>query len=253
MTPKHIPGTAKPKWISKKWLVELLAGIPPFGLALVGGIRLVQDPATERLGNWSLGLALLLLIAFIVKIAHARYLDKETAAKLDHDGLRGAIFVLHAAACELCGIDPNEANDDLRVTFHRVVPPLNEPLEIEQIVPYVGGKGGGSGRKNSVRAGLTGRCIRMKEPLTMHRETVDEARYRAELAADWGYTEAEARAVMPDRMSFMAVPVLDRSKQHALGVIYIDAKRQNSFVDAAVRSSLIQACGGVTRYVSERY
>jgi hypothetical protein len=238
LTPKHIPGTEKPKWISQKALVELVAGLPPFALALIGGYRLVLDEKTADLGYLSFGAAAWLFLGYVLKVWNARYQDKEAAAKGDHDGLRGALCVLHASVGRACNLNLSE-EDALRVTFHRVVPPLGEALEIEQIVPYVGGKGGGVGRKNSVRAGITGRCIRMKETLTMHRDSRDEATYRSELAADWGYTEPETRALTSDRMSFMAVPVLDGTRQHALGVVYIDAKQENLFVDEAVQTSII--------------
>lgn len=253
MAAKHIPGTKAQTWLKKKWLVETISSVPPVLVAAVAAYRLWIDGATQTLGYWSAGAAVWLAGGSIVKVLHAKEQDKDAAAKQDHDGLRAALWVLHATAGHACGIDPGRTSQVLRVTFHRVVPPVENAQEIEQIVPYVGGAGNGSGRKFSIRSGITGRCIRTKQPLILHRDDNDVRVYRHALTDQWAYTEHDAAKVAEDRFSLMAVPVLDSSSQHALGVIYVDGTEKDMFVDDAVQSILIEACGGVTRYVSERY
>lgn len=255
MAVKHIPGVEHHWWVRamrQKWLVELFGSVPPLIVAAVAAYRFVQDESTRTVGYWSAGAALWLLFASLIKIAHARELDKDTNAKRDHDGLRAAMLVLQASAAAACGLDPAEAKR-LRVTFHRVVPPLSNAEFIEQLVPYAGGEGGGEGRKFSVRSGITGRCIRMKSPYTMHRADADAESYRKQLEEAWGYTNADAAKLSVDVMSSMAFPVLDGTGKHALGVVYLDSTEPNLFEAPDVQSAIFQACGGVANYVSERH
>lgn len=250
---KHIPGVERASWLSRKWFVETIGSIPPLIIAAIASYRFLQDPATLMLGYLSAGAGIWLLVASIIKVGHARQQDRESAAKRDHDGLRAALWVLHASAGHACNLDQATVQDTLRVTFHRVVPPLEDAQEIEQIVPYVGGKGGGEGRRFSVRSGITGRCIRTKEPHTMHRQDDDVKNYRKDLEANWSYTSIDAAKLSTEPLSSMAVPVQDKSGHHALGVIYFDSKEKDLFNNSDVQSAILEACAGVTRYVGERY
>jgi hypothetical protein len=253
--PKHIPGVERTAWrrlMRQKWLVESISSVPPLLVASIGAYRLVQDTATQSIGYWSAFAAVWLLLASFVKVANAREVDHEADSKLDHDGLKAAMFVLHAGAGQVCGLNPANI-DDLRVTFHRVVEPINNPKEIEQLVPYAGGGGGGAGRRFSVRSGITGRCIRTKQLYTMHRPDDNAEAYRAALGADWGYTQVEANQISIDKLSCMAVPVLDSSGKFALGVIYLDSKQPSLFESTEVQTAILESCAGVARYVTERY
>lgn len=255
MTIKHIPGVEYEWWIRllrQKWLFELFASVPPLIIACIGAARLFQDAGQQTFAYWAVGAALWLFFGSVLKIAHAREMDKDANAKKDHDGLRAAMCVVHASASHACGLVPGDASA-IRVTFHSVAPPLDNPQHIEQIVPYVGGDGGGVGRRFSVRSGITGRCIRTKQPYTMHRPDNDIESYRRELAADWGYTNADVVKLSTDKMSCMAIPVLDLSGRHALGVIYFDSDKSNLFESIDVQNAMFGACGGVAKYVSERY
>jgi hypothetical protein len=253
MVTKGIPGTKKPSLLTKKWVAELLSGIPPCAVAVIGAFNLYEKAETRYLSYWAAAAAVWLLFSTIWKILHAQTQDSQSAQKADHEGLRGALYVLQAAAGSACGLDPTQPGGTLRITFHRVVPPLETAEQIEQIVDYVGGAGGGVGRKFSVRSGVTGRCIRTKDPCTMHRESKDVMEYRKVLATEWGYTAADAAAVVDDRYSLMAVPVLDAGGQHALGVIYLDSEKPDLFVDTGVQTAIIEACAGVAQFVGERY
>lgn len=252
MATKHIPGTKPIGLVAKKWLVELISSVPPIIVAAIAAYRLFDDPSYKNLGYWAAAGCVWLLGSSILKILHAASQDKDTDAKRDHDGLKAALLVLQAAAGRVCGIDPNKQDEALRLTFHRVLPPLESPKEIEQIVSYVGGTGG-TGRIFSVRSGITGRCVRTKQPMAMHRQQDDLGAYQKELVGDWGFMPVDASKITPDRYSLMSVPVLDASSKHVLGVIYIDAKQKDLFVGDDVISTIIESCAGVTRYVSERY
>ena len=248
----HIPGVRSAGWIRKKWMVELAGSVPPLVIAAIAAYRLFADPTTRDLGYYAAAAAAWLVLASIIKIVHAAVQDKDNDAARDHDGLRAALWVLRAAAGRSCKLAPDNSKDALRVTFHRVVPPLDNPQEIEQIVPYIGGEGG-SGRKFKIGSGITGKCIRTKDVLTMHRTQDDVMSYRKDLAADWGYTDKEAAMLSADRFSMMAVPVMNASGNHALGVIYLDGKQKDLFASDDVQGAIIEACAGVTSYVSERY
>lgn len=149
LTVKHIPGIER-GWLEKlmrrKSLIEAFGAVPPISIAGIGAYRLANEQATQSIGYWSAGIAIWLLFASMLKIVNARESDKDAEAKRNHDGLRAAILVLQASAGRACGLGPNNVND-LRVTFHAVVPPLANAQEIEQLVPYAGGDGGGEGRR----------------------------------------------------------------------------------------------------------
>ena len=236
----------------QKWPVELVSSVPPLAVACIAAFRFFQDAATYTLGYWSASAALWLFLASLIKILHTRELDKDTNAKRDHDGLRAAMLVLHASTAHACGLAETDFSQ-LRVTFHRVVPPLTNAEQIEQIVPYVGGEGGGEGRTLSVRSGITGRCIRTKQLYIMHRPDDNVITYKQQLEADWGYTHADVNKLSTDRMSFMAVPILDATGKQALGVVYLDCGQPKFFESLEIQNVIFQACGGVTQYVSERY
>lgn len=87
----------------------------------------------------------------------------------------------------------------------------------------------------------------------MHRNDLDEKAYRQMLEADWSYTNGEAAKLSADTMSCMAVPVLDVTGKHALGVIYLDSKQPNLFDNEDMQNGIFESSAGVTRYVSERY
>ncbi len=92
----------------------------------------------------------------IWKTLAARSHDAETANDPGIEGLTAALMVVQATAAHVCGIEPQDADKHLRVTFHRVVEPLENPDFIEQHVDYVGGKGNGAGRQFHVRCGIAG-------------------------------------------------------------------------------------------------
>lgn len=248
--PKHIPGLDKASWARKKWFVELVSTAPPIIAAIVLAVRTWETDL--ELGITLAVGAVWLVLASALKVAHAREQDKDAALRQDHDGLLAAINVLQATTCQVCKLTAGGALDpSLRVTIHRVVPPLDRPEMIEQIVPYVGGKGGGAGRKFSIRSGITGAAIRNKSVYTSSRVSTDEEAYVTELMAEWSYTEHDARAVSKDRHSSMAVPL--SNGQQVVGVVYLDSDKRDLFAKAEIQEAIIVACSGINRYVDERY
>lgn len=80
-----------------------------------------------------------------------------------------------------------------------------------------------------------------------------EEQLRNELVREWGYTEAHARKLGPGRYSAIAVPVLDRSGQHPIGVIYLDSSDRALFE----RDDVVEIVGAGTKassdFVTKRY
>lgn len=249
---KHIPGTSKKGLLERKSFVEAVSVGPPV-IAAIGAA--MNAPSVEMAAWLGFG-ALWLTGASIVKVLHARTQDKTAQRQADHDGLIGALYVLQATVAESCGI-LGDVDSHLRLTVHRVVLPsgkdgkLADAEEIEQVVDYVGGDGGGGGRRFSVRSGVTGLAIRKGEPCAGLRQSDDEVAYVNELKSQWGYTDQDARKIARGRYSFMAVPI--RCGQHVVGVIYLDSDQRDLFTGTEIADQVVAACGGINRYVDWRY
>lgn len=249
---RHIPGVEKAGLLKRKSFVEAISVGPPVVIAGVGS-SMSPDPIAS--GFLALG-AIWLFIAAVVKVLHAREQDKEARGALEHDGLLGALHVLQTSVAQHCGF-PHPIDKKLRVTIHRVVPPKNAPknlaaaTEIEQIVPYVGGDGGGQGRRFSIRSGITGHAIRTGGPCSGARQSDDEVAYVKEQIAEWSFTQHDAEQLCRGRYSFMAIPI--QNGQQVLGVVYLDSSEREVFAGTEVAEVIVAACGGINRYVEERY
>ena len=105
---------------------------------------------------------------------------------LIHEGLDAAVSRMLVERC-----NKRKCGTGLRTTFHRLVPPIHEPQDIEQIVNYAGSGGEGMGRTFPAYAGIAGRAIRTKTPLMMSRQHRTEDKLRTGLVPEWGYTAAQ--------------------------------------------------------------
>ncbi|WP_150624215.1 hypothetical protein [Pandoraea horticolens] len=253
---KPIPEPDRTPWYLTKTAIESLGSGAPAIAAIITAVRLVQEPAARVFGYVSAVAALWLIVAAILKILAANSQDKKEkeATERTHEGLRAALFALHSIVAHEAGLQPDAAKSKLRVTFHRVVPPLDTATEIQQLVDYVGGpREGGRGRKFSIRSGIAGKAARTLSPYTQSRQSEDIASFEAELREHWGYTEADSRNISRESFAWMAVPICDASGQHALGVVYLDSTEKDAFALPEVRNAIFVACGGIAAYVGERY
>lgn len=130
---------------------------------------------------------------------------------------------------------------------------MDQPEHLEQIVNYVGGDGLGAGRTFSIRAGVTGKAARERTPYMYHRVSGDDAECRKELKEAWGYTDKDLKTLTMGRLSAFAIPVVDVTGQHAVGVIYFDSSEKSLFRDQRRQAAIVSACGGLSKYISERY
>lgn len=246
MNANHLPGAQQKRFWQKKWPREVLFNGPPIIVAGSAAVKSWRDPLFDQ---WMFGLAatacIWLIVATIVRVATARSEDQKDGPDVIHEGLYAAVSTVHTMLSEWC--NKRGCGSDIRATFHRVVPPIHEPREIEQIINYAGSNGEGVGRTFPIHTGITGRAIRNKKPLVMSSQNGTEEELRTELVQEWGYTEAEARKLGPGRYSAMAVPVLDRSRQHPIGVIYLDSSDRALFE----RDDVVEIVGAGTKAISD--
>jgi hypothetical protein len=245
-----IPPKKKRRFFEKKWIVEAATVVPPILAAIVAAWRLFLDKSTENLGWLSVAAAIWLTVGSVIKVIHAYQQDKEQKAKEDHEGLLGALHVVHANVARHCGFTDTDNPGRLRVTIHSVV---SDRKSLEQVLPYVGGGGGPAGRTFDIKSGIAGRVAREGTPYTYSRQNNDYSAFVKELTGQWGYTEDEAKSLSHDRRSWMAVPLFhSNADRRVIAVIYLDSDDKDLFSDA-VRTIVLNSCSGVASFVSERY
>lgn len=249
----HIPGAPAKRFWTSKWFVESASSVPPVIVAGLAAYRLYADPTTQNLALVSAGACAWLVVASALKVVSAYSQDRSDHAAKDHRDIRAAMHVLHATVAEICKLDLATSHEKLRATFHRVVPPPDQPEHLEQVINYVGGDGSGAGRTFSIRAGVTGKASRERVPYVYHRMTGDDKDCRRELKESWGYTDKDLKTLSMDRLSAIAIPVVGKASQHAVGVIYFDSTEKSLFRDKKRQAAIVAACSGLSHYISERY
>ena len=247
---KNIPGEKKRRFYERKWLVELIAVVPPIVAGAYAARYAALSPTTAPYAPWLWAGIAWLVAASVVKVVHAYRQDAEAKALEDHDGLAAALHVLRAAVAAKSGVT---ASDDgaLRITIHRVVPPLDAPKEYQQLLSYIGGPGGKVYRRFPISTGLVGRVAREGAIYVHSRRNDDYGAYVAELVQDWGYVEADAKTLMMNRKSSMGVPIFQAPKV-VEAVVYLDSDRKDIFTDE-VKVMVMNGCKGLATYIRERY
>jgi hypothetical protein len=242
-----IPGPQKERFYEKKYVVELIAVLPPLVTAAVGALVNLGDPGKRTLGWWLVGATGWLALASGVKVLHAAAQDRQRKRSEDYGGLRGALWVLYESVRQTAALT-TFGDGTFRVTIHRVVA---RSERLEQLLPYIGGMGGSPGRTFSIRSGVIGQAVRAKAPFFSTRKKQPHADFVKELIHDWFYTEEDARAVTPDRQAWMAVPVL-MPNGDVSAVVCLDSNVPGFFSDR-VQEIVLNCCGGITAYIVEVY
>lgn len=248
-----IPGPQKERFYEKKYVVELIAVLPPLVTAAVGALVSLDDPAKRTLGWWLTGATVWLALASALKVLHAAVQDRERKVARQYDGLRGALWVLYESVRSTAGVEKPD-DGTLRVTIYRMVLPRKKAEaveELEQLLPFVGGTGGPARRTFSIRSGAIGMAARSRTPVTARRKSTEHPDFVKELVADWGYTEKEARSITADRQAWMAVPIFS-----GLGAVSAVVSLDSSvpgFFTTAVKRTVGNACGGIAAYIAEVY
>lgn len=254
MTTKNNPihGVKKKSLLDRKWFVESLSFVPAVAASAAASAKFLFE--SNYVLGWGLAIACVWTVVFsIIKIIHAKRQDERDDDLRSHDGLVASLTVVHELVSRAAGLSQEEKLKCLRATFHRVVPPVGESDEIEQIVNYVGGAEDGVGRTFPIRSGITGQAIRENAVFVMDRQSDGYEDYKKELIKHWHYTEKDVRAITSDRFSAIAVPIQSRNGQQVIGVVYLDSSKKNFFSSEAVKEAVASGCWGIARYTGERY
>ncbi len=176
-----IPGIKSTRFYHKKWFAELLGSVPPIIAAIVAAVTNLLDATDSKksLAYLGFGIAGWLFVAGLIKILQASKQDNEETRKYDYDGLKATLYVLHGGISRTLGFKESEIeNGRLRVTIHRV-----DSDELEQLLPYIGGTGGASGRRFSIRSGIIGKAVREGKAVAATRENENYGAYVNELVS----------------------------------------------------------------------
>ena len=249
----RIPGPPKERFYEKKYIVELIAILPPLVTAAAGAMVSLADPAKRTLGWWLVGATGWLALASAVKVLHAAVQDRDRKRVKQYDGLRGSLWVLYEAVGSAAG-PGNVGEGALRVTIHRVVEvgeTRSEVERLEQLLPYIGGMGGPPRRVFSVRSGVIGLAVREKDAVVARRKSDGHADFVRELSHVWGYTEDEARTISSDREAWMAVPMLS-AKKIPIAVVSLDSSIPG-FFSPEIQKVVLGCSRGVAAYILEAY
>ena len=255
----RIPGVQRPPWFTQQWVSEAAGSVPPLLSLVATAYVLRTDPTKPHwLGRLALAGIAWLLAASVIKVARARAEDDAKQHQESPDGLLGCTHVLCRILYERCGLGAPRSGK-MRVTLYRIVPPAKssdgaEPLDLEQVLPYVGGDGGPAGRRFSKRVGIAGYVVREKAPFTAQRQSSDYDAFLDELVQHWGYTRDEARRLTrtgrrgwPCRCSGGA------RVKNVIGVVFLDSSERAVFEDEGTIRLIMAACYGITQYIEERY
>jgi hypothetical protein len=213
--------------------------------------RAVCPPCPPPQSWWGFGFAMMAFVVAAVagafKIEQSRTKDKEDAQIKGPAALIGCLHTLHGAVLGAKGLTDNGVSH-LRITVHKVI----SNTEIVQIVPYVGGPGGGIGRKLG-HCGVVGLSILKGKPQGMARvgrtPKSHVADYLEELTSKWFVPAEVATQMRTDRMAFLAVPLKD-AKEKVVGAVFLDAKRADFFDDATV-ICVVNSCAGIVKFLKE--
>lgn len=239
-----------------KWWLRTITRVVPSELvsilAAFGAAYSVYPSSRE--GPWTafgllIGVAVLTLGLSAYKCYQAFVEHRHSISHPWEHGVFSALKVMQKA------VSQRQANllgtEEVRIAAYRVVPPIGNPRQVEQLIDTLGGASGTAGRLFPVGQGITGRAIRTGDLMRLHRPADETSEsYVNMLKAEYGYTAQEANEVSKDRRSMLAVPIAGSSGD-TVAVLYLDSVKCDVFDDDVV--SCVLACSnGVRGYLSER-
>jgi hypothetical protein len=249
----QIPGRKLVPFYRRRWFTEFVTVVPP---VIAGGVTAYLnyiDPLKRNLGILLFAGLVWLIIASLLKVSNAHEQDRTQEKAQEHEGLLGAVHTLYGSVDEhRKTTDKKDAK--FRATIHRVVFPeaSGRPVEeLEQLLNYIGEDGTGARRRFSVRSGIIGRAVREKAAFAFSRQNDDYEEFIRELVRNWSYTEADALKLKRDRKSWMAVPIFGLHDT-IVAVVFLDSNH-STFFTKEVQQIIINASGGITSYIHERY
>jgi hypothetical protein len=245
-----IPSTRQVRWWTRELPTTLFLGVPPCLAAIATTAKAHSDAPGSWLWKLSAVSAVWLGLATGLKSLQAHFKDKELQKKQSPLDLSGCLHVMHQALAGMCIEALDKAVDDgcLRITVHKL-----DGESLEQLVPYVGGRGGEPGRTFSRRSGIIGQaCLRNKSIIAKRQNDNYEA-FVQEMIDVWNFPSAEARELDPSRFAWMAVPLTEgESNDDVIGVVYLDSRDRDLFTEE-IQGLILYCVKGVAGFVRLRY
>ena len=252
----ELPAVKRRSFLPRTYALDLLVGLAGVGMSVLAAVsRVVHAKASA--GDWFLFAAALMIGVFIMLVQGVKGWREYQRARLFEPTSEPAELVgwakgLHRQIRGLCD-DVGEADGVVRIAVHKVHhdPKTNEPVELEQVINYVGGEGGPLGRCSPVRSGITGVAVRMRLPVDAVRESQDDDEAVGEFVFSWGFTRREAQRLAAGRWAWMAVPIV--AENRVVGVVFLDSSRPALFSSVAVRDAVTAQCETLAELVAEMY
>lgn len=253
-----LPPPMKTRWFATELATTLFAALPTV-LAAAGGIAKGWHEETRAFVQFGVAVLLATMLGTTFRAMQSRRKDRREAARRSPADLEAGLYTLHSSIVAMRGLPYDDhAIEKLRVTIFRM---MEDQDTVEQIVPFVGGAGGGDGTRWSARSGIVGRAVLRGKVAAMIRDgSFDD--YVQMLVEDYATHAREARAMADDRFAFVAVPLRRRGTGPVVGVVYIDATDATFFSDpSAPRGDISEpfivkvatACAGLGLYTELRY
>lgn len=221
--PKPLPWHDRESWQLKTVVVLTSAGIlAQLGKALWGGEK----------ADWFAFVAAFCTVSSlapsVAKWVAAK--KKEDKQEKKHEGFTPLLHVIDKSVRRI-----RKVADDpwaFRVTIYRRI----DDETLEQAANYVGGDFNGLGRRRNAHEGGLGLVVgdASRKPFVLHRTAEDFEAFVKLLKLHGNLTEKSARAVRSDRWSFIAVPLVRRSDNRVIGVLYADTSKKNCFTETIV-------------------
>lgn len=221
-------------------------------LAAIGAAYSVYPPTKE--GPWTAfgflsGVAVITFLLSAYKCYQAFLEHRHSISHPWEHGVFSALKVMQKAVSQRSAVVLG--TEEVRIAAYRVVPPIKNPGQVEQLIDTLGGAIGTAGRRFPVGQGITGRAIRTGDLMRLHRPAGETSEsYVNMLKAEYGYTAQEANEVSKDRRSMLAVPITG-SGGDTVAVLYLDSVKCDVF-DADVVDCVLACTQGVRAYLSER-
>lgn len=209
---------------------------------LVGASIFAGSLLPERLG-WLLAGIAVLLAAFNVLLSHRTHLL----------GKQRVMGHLESARC----VGQLEPEDRVTLYLPTGRGRIGEKKDLRQAVPYL--PTGAHRRRIPLRriraeVGIAGRSYRLgKRQVYLFDEDVGVAERLITLQKDFGFSERGAKRHEPDRMSYLALPVIKdvRGVDKVTAVVYMDSPRSDTFIDNSRIARIEQACIPIAAQVNK--
>ena len=248
-----IPGVKKIRFWDRQWPYELLATVPPVLAAVIAAAVNAKDPNKKWSAIWLGAGAVWLTVASVLKVLQSRRRESKREQLESPSDISGCVKVLYYLLKRKCQIEGGQEGErKLRITMHRVTEPdADGAASLEQIIPYVGGRGGEAGRKFPINCGVIGLAAQSNEPHTLKWDGKDPQKIHTEFVELWHFPPTEAEKMVKDRRSWMAVPIGGRHGK-VVGVVYLDSCTEKFFTKD-VQNFVLMACYGIADFIEERY